>query len=117
MRCGQITLPSPPHSPAFPLAFAATPISNRSPISFRKEGGGGEFTLCYFYRSFVRRWVVSFEGSDFKMGSEKGIRNITSNRQGKGGLWREGGAILTSLMSGRGGGEFTLCYFYGSYIL
>lgn len=32
---------------------------------------GGEFTLCYFYGSFVRNWVATFEGSDLEMGSEK----------------------------------------------
>lgn len=71
MRCGQITLPSP-HSGSPPMPPS---ISNRSPI-FRSGGGlgcvgGGEFTLCYFYGSFVRNWVATFEGSDLEMGSEK----------------------------------------------
>lgn len=60
-----------------------TPPTNRSPI-FRSggggcKGGGDEFTLCYFYRSFIPRCFGSSEGSDFTMRSENEyVRRVVS---------------------------------------
>lgn len=102
------SLPSPPP----PLSGFSSCLRNSylepfADISFR--GGEGEVNLRYvifidhlfagglfLLRAQISRWV-----------QKKGyVILLVCNRQGKGGLWREGGAILTSLMRAavRGGG-------------